>query len=201
MLDLSTNKPATGQEKPGAIADAPAPGTVREAVGIFKNMKDMRAAITELDDHFPRHAISVLGGRAEVEAEFGRPVVPPEYALENPHAPHAAPVRTEEKVIGNALLVGGGGYLGAVAVALSAGALSIPAVITAVAIGAGTGAAVGGILARLLQGHFTREVEEQVEQGGLLLWVHAENADEEKLACDILRRHGADNVAVHTIAA
>jgi hypothetical protein len=196
MLDIQTSKPAQGRK---GSAGAQGAVTVREALGIFKNVRDLRGAIVELDDHFPRTAISVLGSRAEVEAEFGTPAVSLERIADVPHTPHAVPIRIEEKVIGNSVLIGGTGYLGAAAVAIAAGAMTIPAVITAVAIGAGTGAAVGGVLAQLLENHFNKDIEEQILRGGMLLWVHADDEAQEELACEILRRHGAEGVRVHTL--
>jgi len=169
---------------------------VREAVGVFSDMDALNLAVVELDRHFPRHAISVLGGKAEIEQQFGQPTISPDVADTSSKTPHQAPVRSEEKTVGLTALVGSGAYIGAVAMALAAGAVTLPATIAAAVIGGGGAAAIGAVLVKVLGDHYHQDIEDQIAKGGLLLWVNTPDGEDEQLACDILRNHGATHVRV-----
>jgi hypothetical protein len=173
---------------------------IREAVGLFDNISSLQDAVRALENTaFPRQDISVLGNRKDIEEKFGSKAVSPAVAEDNPEAPRQSPVRTEEQVIGAGALVGSAAYIGAVAAAIAAGAVSVPATIAAVALGGGSGALAGGILAKVMGDHYTQEIKEQVDKGGLLLWVRTPDEEREHIACDIMQAHGAKHVKVHTI--
>lgn len=169
---------------------------IRETVGLFMNAASLHNAVVELDTHFPRHAISVLGGKKEIEEQFGQTVIHPELAEAMTVPPLQAPVRAEEKVIGVSALIGGGTYVGAMALALAAGAVSIPATIFAAVIGGASGAAITGVIAKVLGDHYHQDIEDQIQQGGLLLWVNTLNAEQERVASEIMSNFGATHVKV-----
>lgn len=166
---------------------------MHEAVGVFKTMGQLQGAVKELErTEFPRDAISVLGSHKSLGSEFenfGAEIFD-DSNLE-------APVHSEEKTIGASVLVGGTAYLGAMAAALAAGAVTVPAFIAVAALGGVGGAAAGGILAKVLDDHFDHEIESQIDNGGLLLWVRTPDEHKEELASKILRDYGADNVRIH----
>ncbi len=170
---------------------------VSEAVGVFDDVEALSEAVTELEHTaFSRETLSVLGDAKAIEEKFGKPVVNPDKAAEDPDAPRRPPVRTEEKSIGTGAIIGGGAYIGAVGALLTAGAaVTVPAVITAAALGGGG----GGLLAKMLGDRYGSEIEDQIEKGGLVLWVQTRDKDREELACHILKKHGAHNVHVHEI--
>jgi hypothetical protein len=173
---------------------------VREAVGLFDNIASLQDAVRELENTaFPRHDISVLGNRRNIEEKFGTASVHPVVVEGNAEAPRQSPVRPEEQGVGTGALVGGAAYVGAVAAAIAAGGVSIPATLAAVALGGGGGALAGGVVAKILGDHYKHEIEEQVEKGGLLLWVRTPDKQRESLACTIMQAHGARYVKVHTI--
>jgi hypothetical protein len=66
-------------------------------------------------------------------------------------------------------------------------------------IAAGSCALIGAVLGGIMPEHHTTRVREQLERGGLLLWVNVRNAHEEEAALDILRAQGAQDVYVHTL--
>ena len=70
-----------------------------------------------------------------------------------------------------------------------------------VLVAAGTGAALGVALGRVMHEHQVRRVNEQLARGGLLLWVNVRNAKEEETALQVLRQHSAHDVHVHDVAA
>jgi hypothetical protein len=175
--------------------------TIREAVGIFDNIPALNAAVEELESTaFPRHDISVLGSRKDVEEEFGSAPVNADYLKDNPAAPRAILVRPEEKVIGASAMIGGGIYAGAVTGALLAGPLSIASTLAMIVPGAVFGGMLGAAAAWLLEGRYNKYLETQIKKGGLLLWVHTPNRASEKLAQDILHKHGGRRVHIHNIS-
>jgi hypothetical protein len=59
----------------------------------------------------------------------------------------------------------------------------------------------GALLGKLYgQGQQTF-MQEQLDRGGVLLWVHLRDATAEERALDVLRRHGARDVHMHDIPA
>lgn len=177
-----------------------APGLTREAVGLFLSGEDLQEAIRDLEGTaFPRQDISIMGSRAELEEFFGSKTIDPHVAMENPDTPRAAPARPEEKNIGLAAMVGVPAYAGAMAAALASGAVAFPAVMAAAVLGGVGGGAVGGILAKLFGERDTRHYEEQIDRGGLLLWVRTPDREREEEAVRIMRARHALEVHVHDI--
>ena len=178
----------------------PVPGVFKEVVGVFMSHDDLQRAIRELEGtSFPRQDISVMGGRSELERVFGAKVIPPEFAIDNPDTPRQAPSRPEEQTIGVAGMIGGTAYVGAMALALTAGAVTFPAIISAAVIGGISGGTLGAILTKLLGDRYNRHVEQQIEKGGLLLWVRTPDSEREDLANRIMITNNAYQVHMHQI--
>jgi hypothetical protein len=176
------------------------PGMFKEVVGLFNNVDDLQNAIRELEGTaFSRGDISVMGKREDLQNVFGSKTVPPELAMDNADTPRQAPSRPEEQNIGRSAMIGVPAYIGAMAMALSAGAVTFPAIIGAAALGATGGGAIGAILAKLLGDRYSRHIEEQIERGGLLLWVRTPDKDREDTAQRIMIACGGYNVHVHEI--
>lgn len=170
----------------------------REAVGIFTSVGDLQNAIRSLEGtSFPRQDISVMGSRDELERVFGEKTVSPDLAMDNLDTPRQAPSRPEEQTIGTAGMIGGGVYVGAMAMALAAGAITFPAIISAAAIGGIGGGTLGALLTKIMGGRYTRHLEEQIEKGGLLLWVRTPDEDREERAKQIMIANNAYDVHVH----
>jgi hypothetical protein len=98
-------------------------------------------------------------------------------------------------------LIGGLVYVGA---AVAAGVVvasggSLAAIITAVVLAGGTGGLLGSVLATWLGDYHARYLQEQVERGGLLLWVRTRTIADEKRALGILKKHSAGEVHVHRL--
>ena len=172
---------------------------MREAVGLFDDMNQLQEAVKELErTDFPRDALSVLGAdQKKIEEHLQYNDI--DILEDDANAPKEAPVRVEEKTIGAGVLIGASGYLGAVALALAAGAVTIPAIITATLIGGVGGAAVGAVLAKLMGDHYNAGIREQLKHGGLLLWIRTTDREKENRACEILARYGARHVRIHDV--
>ncbi len=177
------------------------PGTFKEAVGVFMGIKDLQSAIRELESSsFARQDISVMGSRADLEEVFGSKTVAPEFAMNNMDTPRQAPSRPEEQTIGAAGMIGGSAYVGAMALALAAGSVAFPAIISAAVLGGLSGGTLGAVLTKLLGDRYNRHIEEQIEKGGLLLWVRTIDIHRQELAKQILIANNGYDVHVHTNA-
>lgn len=172
----------------------------REVVGLFTNMEDLQDAIRDLEGTaFPRQDISVMGHGRDLEKVFGSRTVNPEMAMDNAATPRQAPSRPEEKTIGTAAMIGGSAYIGAMAAALAAGAVTFPALVGAAAIGGLGGGSIGAFLTRLMGDRYNRHIEEQIEKGGLLLWVRTPDIEKEEAAKQVMVSRGGYDVHVHAV--
>jgi hypothetical protein len=170
--------------------------SVREAVGIFDGYDQMEKTIEALQrDGFGRHQISVLGSEAAVKEKFGARHVKTELVEDHPDAPRSPNIKKEELRLAQGLPVGGGLLTGVVAaVIMSGGGVAVPGIVTtAVVTGAG-GTVVGAYLAKLLGDKYAEFFQNQINQGGLLLWINTPNMAMEAKAIAILKQHGARDV-------
>ena len=176
--------------------------TVREAVGVFNRPEDLQGAIDELlSSGFDRAELSLLAGEHAVEEKLGHRYEKVSSLADDPTVPREAYVSTE--AIGGAEggLIGGLMYVGATA---AAGAVVISGGTLATAIGAtmlagGLGGFIGSILANWVGDHHSHYLQEQLDRGGLLLWVRTWDGEDEKSAVDILRKYSAMGVQVHAL--
>ncbi len=175
---------------------------IREAVGIFDSEKQLQAAIDDLLSHgFNRAEISVLAPVSAVEEKLGHRFKSVAEIEDDPEAMSKAyiPVETigdaEGAVIGSLLYVGA--FAGIVLVA-SGGALA--AALAALALG-GSGTAVGVALARFIKQHHADYIADQLEKGGLLLWVRTWDQKDEAKAVELLSVHSAHDVHIHALPA
>jgi hypothetical protein len=178
--------------------------TVREAVGVFNRPEDLQDAIDELlSSGFDRAELSLLASEHAVEEKLGRRYEKVGTLADDPMVPRVAYVSTE--AIGDAEggLIGGLMYVGATAavgaVVVSGGTLA--AAIVAAALAGGAGGLIGSILAKWLGDHHAHHLQEQIDHGGLLLWVRTRDAHAEKRAAEILRKHSGSAVHVHALPA
>jgi hypothetical protein len=103
----------------------------------------------------------------------------------------------EVAVIGALIYVGATAAAGAVVVlggTLAAG-------IASVAMTGGVDALIGTILAKWIGDHHANYLQEQMDHGGLLLWVRTWGVEDERRAVQILRSHSGRDVHVRAIPA
>jgi hypothetical protein len=175
---------------------------VREAVGVFANPETLQAAIDELmSAGFDRAELSLLAGEQAVEQKLGHHYKKASELEDDPSVPRAAYVSTESIGDAEGALAGGLMYVGATA---AAGAIvatggTLAAAITAAAVGGGAGGIIGSILAKMVGDHHAHHLQEQLDHGGLLLWVRTWDSQKEKRAVDILARNSGKDVHVHVL--
>lgn len=169
----------------------------REAVGIFHDADIFQAAVDDLlSAGFHRAELSFLASEHAVEEKLGHRYRRSGALADDPAVPRIAYVSTEAVGDAEGALVGTLLFVGATvatgAVVASGGTLA--AAIVAAAAAGGTGGLIGSILAKWVGNLHARYLHEQLEHGGLLLWVRTSTPADEQRALEILRRHAADCV-------
>jgi len=173
---------------------------IREAVGVFKTDDELQGAIDELmSSGFDRAELSLVASEHVVEEKLGHKYDKVTAVEDDPEIPRACYVSPESLGAAEGALISGLMYVGAVAAAgavlVSGGPLATA--IAGMALAGGGGALVGSHFARLVGDRHAEYLQEQLERGGLLLWVRTWNADDERRAVDILKRHSGADVHVH----
>ena len=174
--------------------------TVREAVGVSASAGTLQAAIDDLlTSGFDRAELSLLAGEDSVVEKLGHRYSRVTELEDEPDAATVCYVSPESLGGAEGALMGGLLYLGAVAatgaILVSGGTLAAAA-IGAVAAG-GAGGLLGTYLARLVGESHAEYLQEQLDHGGLLLWVRTWNTEDEASAVEILTRHSGRDVHVH----
>lgn len=175
-------------------------GTVRTAIATFNDPELLEAAVIDLEEHgFDRAEISLLAGERTVEKKLGHRYARVDEIGDTDDTPNRAFVEKGDYTEAKSGLIGGLFYVGALAAAgavvASGGTLAV--VLGATLISGGTGAAIGTVLARWLDDHHARYLQEQIDRGGLLLWVTLRNADRQKKALEVLHANNAHDVHIH----
>jgi hypothetical protein len=171
--------------------------SVCEVVGVFHKAEDLESAIDELlSSGFDRSELSLLASEAAVATKLGGYYLPVSEMADDPAVPRAAFVSTAAIGDAQGALIGGLAYVGATvavgAVVMSGGALA--AAIAAAVLAGGTGGLIGSVLAHWVGHHHAAYLHDQIDNGGLLLWVRAWNASDEARALAIISKHAADKV-------
>lgn len=174
-------------------------GTVREAVAVFDDLADLDEAVRELRAAgFAKEDINILAGLETVEKKLGRRFRRIEELEDDPSAPRVVfepleELEEREKTVSSSLtllptLIAAG------TVVASGGALAAAIVGTAVA-----GAVLATVLTHWMDERRARWLQEQLERGGILLWVRTPDEAAERRAIAILSRHSTHDVHLHEI--
>ncbi len=174
----------------------------REVVGVFATPDALDNAVEQLGlAGVGRAAISVLAVNAEKLA-WMEPSRLARSALDDPAVRQAVPVpqdmQAEGEVVAIAVPVQIGGFAGAWAVAAGGGALV--AAIGATLLGGAIGAGLEVLLFRAVSHHHASDVQAQLAEGGLALWVSTPDDAAVQRALEVLRRCGGSSVHVHTVS-
>lgn len=176
----------------------------REAVGVFHDEKSMRAAVDELlMKGFDRSAFSLMAGHRTVEQRMGHLYQKVSEIEEDPTIPRQAYAAGDSRTEAQGVVAGGLAYVGAIAamgaVVMSGGTLAIA--VTAAALALGAGGVIGAVLGKLIDRRHADYLQKQLDAGGLLLWVRTADAERERIAIEVLRRHSAEDVHAHELPA
>ncbi|MDH3659594.1 MAG: hypothetical protein OEU92_06120 [Alphaproteobacteria bacterium] len=171
-----------------------------EAVAVFHDAAKLDAAVEALKKAgFANDAISLLASEHAVEKKLGHRYQRVEELEDSDEAPRVA-YRTQAEIDNSeGTIIGTLTFLPAVIAAgtIVASAGVVAAAVTGTAI---AGALIGTVLTRWLDQKHADLIQEQLEHGGLLLWVNAPTAAERDSAVRILLDHGGTDVHVHDFA-
>jgi len=174
--------------------------SVCEVVGIFHKAEDLESAVDELlSSGFDRAELSLLASEDAVATKLGGYYRRADEMADDPSVPRAAFVSTAAIGDAEGALIGSLAYVGATAaigaVVMSGGAAAVAAAVLA----GGAGGLIGSALAYWVGHHHAAYLHDQLENGGLLLWVRAWNGSDEARALEIIGKHAADKVHSRSI--
>ena len=174
---------------------------IPEAVGVFDTFEDLQKAFYDLRSVGIHHSdISLLGDEKVLEEKLGKAYWRASELEDDPHAPRAHFV--SEEAIGEleGAIAGGFFFVGS-AIAMAAmltPASTLAASIAAVAIGGSPAAVIGTLLARRVGQHHKDYYADQIEHGGILLWVRARDDERADMAVKIMKGHSGRDVHLHS---
>lgn len=177
-------------------------GGQREAVAVFDTPDALEASVQDLlRTGFSRSQLSLLARVSAVERKLGHRFRKVAELADNPAVPRTAFVSTEEIGTVEGLAIGGLMYVGASAAteAVVASAGTLAAALSAAALAGGTCAVAGSVLAGWIGDHHARRLAQQLDRGGLLLWVRTSDPERERRAVEILTRHAGRDVHIHEL--
>jgi hypothetical protein len=177
--------------------------TIREAVAAFHDPEALQRAVSDLQGSgFDRADISFVA-REGFEGHLKQDYGDARRAADDPATPRA-PVIDETDIrqrrtldVSMAAVIAG--FAAAGFTVMTGGATALAAGVAAAAI-AGVGGA-GALLGKAYGEGHQNFLEEQLERGGILLWVRTPDAAAEARAEAILRRHSAHDIHVHEVPA
>ncbi len=174
-------------------------GKVREAVAVFEDVSGLEAAVDELRaEGFAQDSISLLAAHDAVESKLGHMYARVEELEDDPSAPRTAFVsgrnidRREDRLIGSLTVLPT--MIAAGTVVATAGIVAAAVVGTAVA-----GTLLGTVFAHWMDQRHADWLQEQLDRGGILLWVHTADEAEERKAIAVLTRFSTHDVHIHEI--
>jgi hypothetical protein len=176
---------------------------IREVVAAFHEPEALQSAVSDLQSHgFNRADISFMAHQS-VTGHLAQNYEATRQASDDPRARREAVTdetdirqrRTLEISLATTLA----GFAAAGFTIATGGATALAAGVTAAAVGAVGG--LGALLGRAYgEGHETF-LREQLERGGILVWVRAPAVGAEERAQAILRKYSAHDVHVHEVPA
>ncbi len=177
--------------------------TIRNAVAAFAAAEALESAVSDLQSHgFDRADIS-FQVRKGFSGHLARDYDEAREVADDPHAPRAAVVDETDlrqlRTLGTSLAATLAAFAAAGFAVFTGGAGSLA--IGAAAIAAGGVGAAGSLLGRAAGKGQETFLREQLERGGILLWVRTPDGAAELRAVEILRRHAADDVHVLDVPA
>jgi hypothetical protein len=174
--------------------------STREAVGVFDDAKALEAAIGDLlAAGFERAQISLLAGEKAIVEKLGHTYVRVEELEDDLAAPR---IKYRSMEASKMALLGALASIGALAAAgaIFAGGGALAATLGSGVIGAEVGGFLSGVFGDFLDSRHARYLQEQLDHGGLLLFVRCAGDGEENLARETLLKRSGRDVHAHALA-
>lgn len=176
--------------------------SVREVVGIFDDVYHLRDAMTDLQQNgFMRQELSFLADEKTVREKMGRYYSKVHDIADDYRTPRAMFMPDEPVGEAEAAVIGVPLYVAAATattVVVATGGTLLTALVAAGVAGLGAGA-IGAVLARYIADHHAHHIQQQIEKGGMILWVHSRNPGQERKAREILQKHAATDIHIHDV--
>ncbi|MGE0724951.1 MAG: hypothetical protein AB7O45_11280 [Alphaproteobacteria bacterium] len=168
-----------------------------ELVGTFHSAEQLEAAIDELTrSGWDRADLSLLASDGVIAPHLPPATPPPSIADDSDATEKASVVKEDDVRQGRTLAVSLTGVIAAFAAAgatVVTGGGVLAAIVGAAAAGGGAAGAMEAI-GRWVGRNRESFLQEQIDRGGLLLWVTLHKPEDEARAAAILRRHGGTYV-------
>jgi hypothetical protein len=163
----------------------------------------MQSAIWDLlSSGFDHAELSLLASEVTVDNKLGHKYKKVEELEDDAAVPRTRYYVSQEAISEGEYVFTGGlvllGTLGAIGFIVASGG-ALAAAITGGALGAGSGGILGELLARFIGAQHAEYIQEQLQHGGLLLWVRCLNPEREKSAMEILSKHSGRDVHIHVL--
>ena len=178
----------------------PGVGSSREIVGVFADAITLEAATFELlEAGFGEAQITLLAGEKTIIEKLGHKYKRVEELEDDPAVPRILYRAFDKK---KTVILGTLAAIGAVATAgaIFAGGGALVATLGSGLIGAEVGGFLGGVLGDFVDDQHARYLKNQLDHGGLLLFVRTRNEAEEDAAKKILTSHSGRDVHAHALA-
>jgi hypothetical protein len=175
---------------------------IREAVGLLPDITSLDKAIESLiGKGFSREDLSVLSPDKSHHGVIAGQFAPSAKVMDDPDAPRTSVIDHESAMEIKAAAIGipaqVGAFAGAIVAVASGGVLA--AAIAALIAGGAAGGGLGALLSHAVSKRHREDLQRQLANGGIILWVQTpDKADEEK-AMATLASCGATNIHVHEI--
>ncbi|MCC3861057.1 hypothetical protein [Pseudemcibacter aquimaris] len=170
---------------------------IREVVALFDDEEEMMDTIDELEcKGFDRSEISILPPLDEVEEALGHQVDDIHEAFYDPKTPRMFPLDYASWGDAQGVLIAAPFMAGAFAVTIfgaSTGMTLMNTILMAVLTGS-VGAVFGYLIMFLLKKRHKDEVDDQIDRGGLAMWVHVRDTAHARRAIRIFNRHHAHDI-------
>jgi len=178
--------------------------TIREIVGVFHDADALNGAISDLlGAGIDRAALSVIAQEGLLDGTPGDASDDTRRTADDAATPRQTVYTDTDVRQGRVLVTSMASTVAALAasgiVVLSGGAAAV-ALLAAVGAGGGTGA-LGALVGKRAGDERKRYLEDQLDRGGILLWVKIMRPESEARIAEILKRHAADSVHAHDIDA
>jgi len=173
----------------------------REVVGVFADAQALDAATSDLlAARFEEAQISLLAGEKAIVEKLGHKYERIEELEDDPKAPRILYRAFDRK---KTVILGSLAAIGALATggALFAGGAALVAALGGGVIGAEAGAFLGGVLGDFVDDRHAADLKNQLDHGGLLLFVRTRDDAEESVAKEILNKHSGRDVHAHGLSA
>lgn len=178
------------------------PRMVREVVAVFHDAGTLETAVDDLDKAgFAQTSISIMADANAVAEKLGHRFEPVEDMEDDPGVPRRTFVGKADCGVEESAAIGLPLYVGAMAGAavVASGGAAAMALLAAVAGGA-VGGGFGAVLARSIGQAEAARLEDNIQAGGILLWVAVSDATAEAQAIAVLKTAGGTHVHAHEIA-